>query len=207
METFEEDVVEKETEQGQTEQSGEMPQEEKAVQEKERGKSAFFKELMVYILIVLVCLFVIPNYVMQRTVVDGSSMCNTLQDGDNLMVEKVSYHFTSPDRFDIVVFYPYGREDGRYYVKRIIGLPGETIEIIGNDIYINGELLEEQYGKDPMEEAWDKPITLGDDEYFVLGDNRSISLDSREIGPVKRNLIEGRVIFRMYPFDTIGTVD
>jgi len=182
-------------------------EEKQEEQEEQPNRSSFFTELLIYFLIVAVCLFVIPNYVIQRTVVEGTSMCNTLQNNDNLMVEKVSYRFRDPERFDIIVFYPYGRDDERYYVKRIIGLPGETIEIIGDSIYINGELLEENYGKDPMTESWDSPITLASDEYFVLGDNRSISLDSRELGPIKRNLIEGRVAFRIYPFDSFGSVD
>lgn len=175
------------------------------------GKSSFLAELLIYVIIVAVCLFIIPKYVVQRTVVDGTSMLNTLKDGDNVMVEKISYRLGEPDRFDIIVFYPYGRDEGSYYVKRIIGLPGETIQIVGDDIYIDGEILEEDYGKEPMTYSGiaKEPIQLADDEYFVLGDNRGISKDSRydEVGPVKKELIEGKVIFRMYPFDAIGTVD
>ncbi len=175
------------------------------------SKFSFLKELFIYIAIVALCLFVIPKYVVQRTVVDGTSMLNTLKDEDNLMVEKLSYRFRDPERFDIIVFYPYGRDDERYFVKRIIGLPGETIQIIGDRIFINGELLEENYGKDPITNSGiaSEPLQLADDEYFVLGDNREISLDSRysEVGPVKRELIEGKVVFRIYPFNSIGTIE
>lgn len=187
----------------------EMPDNEEAESEKV-SRFSFLKELFVYIAIVALCLFVIPKYVVQRTVVDGTSMLNTLKNEDNLMVEKLSYRFSDPNRFDIIVFYPYGREDERYFVKRIIGLPGETIQIIGDKIFIDGELLEENYGKDPMTNSGiaSEPLQLSDNEYFVLGDNREISLDSRysEVGPVQRDLIEGRVVFRIYPFHSIGTI-
>jgi signal peptidase I len=189
-----------------------ISEEEKKKQDREKRKerSSFVGELLIYVAIVVVCLFFVPKYVVQRTVVSGTSMENTLQDEDNLIVEKVSYRFSDPKRFDIIVFYPFGRENEEYYVKRIIGLPGETIQIIGDDIYINGELLEENYGKDPMTNSGiaETPLTLADDEYFVLGDNRKISQDSRyeEVGPVKRDLIEGKVVLRIYPFDKFGLV-
>lgn len=189
----------------------EYPPEFAKKQEKKRRKISFLAELLLYILIVAFCLLFVPRYVVQRTVVDGDSMMDTLLDEDNLIVEKISYHFDNPKRFDIIVFYPYGRDDERYFVKRIIGLPGETIQIIGDRIFINGELLEENYGKDPMTNSGiaSEPLQLADDEYFVLGDNREISLDSRysEVGPVKRELIEGKVVFRIYPFNSIGTVE
>lgn len=189
----------------------EYPPEFAKKQEKKRRKISFLAELLLYVLIVAFCLLFVPRYVVQRTVVDGDSMMDTLLDEDNLIVEKISYHFDNPKRFDIIVFYPYGRDDERYFVKRIIGLPGETIQIIGDRIFINGELLEENYGKDPMTNSGiaSEPLQLADDEYFVLGDNREISLDSRysEVGPVKRELIEGKVVFRIYPFNSIGTIE
>ena len=127
------------------------------------------------------------------------------------MVEKVSYRFSDPKRFDVIVFYPHGRESDDYYIKRVIGLPGETVQIKGNDIYINGKIIKENYGKDPMTESGiaAEPLKLGDDEFFVLGDNRAISEDSRyeEVGPVKRENIEGRAILRIYPFSKFGTFE
>lgn len=168
-------------------------------------------ELFLYIAIVAFCLFAIPKYVIERTIVDGSSMLNTLEDEDNLIVEKVSYHFGDPKRFDIIVFYPYGREEKDYFIKRVIGMPGETIQIIGDDIYIDGEILEENYGKDSMIASGiaEQPLKLDDNEYFVLGDNRNYSRDSRyeDVGPVKRDLIEGRALIRIYPFDSFGMID
>lgn len=170
------------------------------------------KEAIIYVLIFIVVLYFIPNYVIQKTIVDGPSMENTLENKDHLFVEKLSYRFGNPKRFDIVVFYPYGREDkDDYYVKRVIGLPGETIQIIGSDIYINGEILEENYGKDPITYAGiaSEPIKLNDDEYFVLGDNRTVSLDSRyeKVGVVDGDLIDGKVILRIWPLNKFGLLD
>lgn len=167
-------------------------------------------ELLIYVIIILLCVFVIPEYFVQRTIVKGTSMESTLHNNENLLVDKLSYNFTNPDRFDIVVFYPNGEESSEYYVKRIIGLPGETIQIIDSNIYINGFILDEQYGKDPIIYSGiaKNPLTLSDDEYFVLGDNRLSSFDSRysDIGPVSRDKIKGKVLLRILPFSKFGPV-
>ena len=160
-----------------------------------------------YIAFVLVLTWVIITFVGQRTRVDGRSMMNTLHDGDNLIVEKLSYRFSDPKRFDIIVFPPTGKKE--YYIKRIIGLPGETVQIDENgNIYINGELLEENYGAETIQNPGRaaKPITLGDDEYFVMGDNRNNSKDSRseEVGNVKRSQIIGRAWLRNWPLNKFG---
>ena len=127
---------------------------------------------VVYILIVLTITWLVITFVGQRTEVSGASMEPTLSDGDNLIVDKLSYRFQDPKRFDIVVF-PYKYEENTYYIKRIIGLPGDTVQVKDGYTYINGELLESDiYGAEVMIEAGaaSEPITLGEDEYFVLGE-------------------------------------
>lgn len=129
-------------------------------------------------------------------------MESTLSNGDQLIVEKLSYYFHDPERFDVIVF-PY--DNNINYIKRIIGLPGETVQIMDGKIFINGEILNEDYGNAVMEEDGiaSDVIQLGDDEYFVLGDNRNASVDSRkeEVGNIKREKIQGKAWLRFYPFN------
>ena len=163
-----------------------------------------------YILIIIGLTYLIITYVGQRTRVSGSSMETTLSDGDNLIVDKLSYRFQDPKRFDIVVF-PYKYEEKTYDIKRIIGLPGDTVQVKDGYTYINGELLESDiYGAEVMIEAGtaSEPITLGEEEYFVLGDNRNHSLDSRDpsVGILKREDLIGRAWVRIYPFDKMGVI-
>ena len=160
-----------------------------------------------YVVFVVLFTYIIVTYVGQRTEVVGSSMYPTLHDGDNLLVDKISYRFTDIERFDIIVF-EYQHEENVYYIKRIIGLPGETVQITDGNIYINGELLEEDYGYEVMESDGlaAEPVTLGENEYFVLGDNRNDSTDSRDprVGNITRDIIVGKAFVRIYPFDAIG---
>ena len=163
-------------------------------------------EIILYFALVACITFLIIHFVGQHTVVNGVSMQPTLSDGDNLIVDKLSYRFHDPDRFDIIVF---PQEDGRYFIKRIIGLPGESVRIDEDGfIYINGEKLQESYGKEVMRDPGlaKDGIQLGADEYFVLGDNRNDSMDSRmaEVGPIVGERIIGRAWLRIYPFDQIG---
>lgn len=183
----------------------------KKKEEKKNSAKSLIRELIIYALLLFVCIRIVPNYVIQRTIVDGPSMESTLFNKEQLMVEKISYHLDKLDRFDIIAFYPYGKDVDEYYIKRIIGMPGETVQIKGKDIYINGEVLEEHYGKDPITSAGiaNTPIHLLEDEYFVLGDNRAVSLDSRseEVGVVHKNEIGGRAILRIWPLSKFGTLD
>ncbi len=173
------------------------------------------KELLstgVYLLVVLLMTYLVIHYVGQRTEVDGESMETTLSDGDNLIVDKITYRFSDPKRFDIIVF-PFKYEENTYYIKRIIGLPGETVQIDDKgNIYIDGELLKESYGReiirtDTIGRAGE-PVVLGDDEYFVMGDNRNNSSDSRTeaVGNINRKDIVGRAWLRIWPFSKFGVL-
>lgn len=165
---------------------------------------------IIYIGIVFLLTYLVIHYVGQRTQVSGSSMEATLSDGDNLIVDKISYRFHDPERYDIIVF-PYKYEKNTFYIKRIIGLPGETVQIDGQgNIYVDGEVLDESYGRevilDPGEA--EEPITLAEDEYFVLGDNRNASSDSRDpsVGKILGEDIVGRAWVRIFPFNKIGFI-
>lgn len=164
---------------------------------------------ILYILIVICATYLIVTYVGQRTKVSGDSMQATLQDGDNLIVDKISYRFRDPKRYEIIVF-PYRYAEDTYYIKRIIGLPGETVQIIDGYVYIDGEQLDEDYGLEVMNNPGNaaNPITLGEDEYFVLGDNRNRSADSREsnVGVLHRDELIGRAWVRIWPLKSIGVI-
>ena len=174
-----------------------------------KKKSPLFTviDTVVYVAVVILVTFLIITFVGQRTNVSGESMENTLQDGDQLIVDKLTYRFRDPSRFDIIVF-PYKGSEDTYYIKRIIGLPGETVQIIDGYVYIDGELLEDPYGREVMDDAGiaADPITLGEDEYFVLGDNRNASSDSRNpnVGLISRDDIIGRAWVRIWPLKSFG---
>ena len=170
------------------------------------------KELLgwiVYIAVIIGLTWLIITFVGQRTRVSGHSMEATLHDGDNLIVDKLSYRFRDPKRFEIIVF-PYSHKENTYYIKRIIGLPGETVQVKDGYVYIDGEKLDENYGLEVMEDAGiaAEPIELGEDEYFVLGDNRNHSSDSRDpsVGILHRDELIGRAWIRIWPLDRIGVI-
>ena len=166
-----------------------------------------FLNTAIYLLCVLGAVWLVITFVGQRTEVEGASMENSLHNGDNLIVDKLSYRFHDPERFDIIVF-PYQYEENTYYIKRIIGLPGETVQITNGRILIDGETYKE--GKDfpKISNAGlaSKAISLGTGEYFVLGDNRNNSEDSRytDIGLVKKRYIAGKIWFTCAPARKLG---
>lgn len=161
----------------------------------------------VYLLAVVAVTFLFVQFVGQRTHVNGDSMNVTLENGDNLIVDKLSYRFKDPERFDIIVF-PYQYQEKTYYIKRIIGMPGESVQIIDGMVYIDGEMLDESYGKEVMEYAGvaSETIELGEDEYFVLGDNRNNSSDSRDpsVGNIHEDQIIGKAFLRIWPLNKFG---
>lgn len=169
-----------------------------------------FLSTSLYLLIVVAVSFLIVKYVGQRTEVIGSSMESTLSDGDNLILDKISYRFNEPKRFDVIVF-PFRNGEDKNYIKRIIGLPGETVSIdFDGNIYIDGDMLNESYGLEVMKNPGlaMEPVKLKENEYFVLGDNRNNSEDSRfpTVGNVKKDEILGRAWLRIYPFTEIEFV-
>ena len=171
-----------------------------------------FLNTAIYLLCVLGAVWLVITFVGQRTEVEGASMENTLHNGDNLIVDKLSYRFRDPERFDIIVF-PFQYQTNTYYIKRIIGLPGETVQIMEDgSIYINGQKMEESYGREVIQpEAIGRaaePIILGEDEYFVMGDNRNNSSDSRTdiVGNIKREDIIGKAWLRIWPLSDFGVL-
>ncbi len=167
---------------------------------------------LLYLLAVLCLTWAVIHFVGQRTAVDGASMEATLSDGDNLIVDKISYRFSDPKRFDIIVF-PFKYQENTYYIKRIIGMPNETVQIdMQGNIYIDGEILSESYGREIIKPEnigrAMEPIQLGPDEYFVMGDNRNNSTDSRTeiVGNIQREDIIGRAWVRIWPFSEFGVL-
>ena len=181
-------------------------------EEYDEKKSSIVREILgflLYVMMVVGITFFIITFIGQRTYVSGSSMENTLHHGDNLIVDKLTYRFSKPKRYDIIVF-PFRYQEKTYYLKRIIGLPGETIQIQDGVIWIDGEVLQESYGREVMKNAGlaADMITLGEDEYFVLGDNRNDSTDSRDpsVGVIHKDEIIGRAWLRIWPLDKIGVL-
>ena len=156
------------------------------------------RELIPYVAIIAL-IIIVRIYIITPVRVDGSSMDKTLNDGDILLL----YKMTKIDRFDIVVLDE--EYDDEIIIKRIIGLPGETIEIKDNKIYINDIEMPDDYAYGDTSDY--EKTTLADDEYFILGDNRLISKDSRYFGPVKKDEIMGEAVFRLWPFKSFGLLD
>ncbi len=165
--------------------------------------------IIICMIISLIVAYGITHFVAHHTRVDGHSMNNTLADNDLLIIEKLSYYFNEPERYDIVVF-PFS--DNINYIKRIIGLPGEKLQIINGYVYINDVLLEDDiYGRSIITDPGiaGQPVYIGENEYFVLGDNRNSSSDSRKesVGLINRKDIQGKAVFRFWPFDELGVLD
>lgn len=170
----------------------------------QEGVITTFKEIFQTALISLAIFLFVYIFLVQPHRVKGESMVPSFEDGELLLTEKVSYRFGEPQRGDVVVFEaPVGRKVD--FIKRIIGMPGEKIEVRGGSVYINDQKLNETYINSVTQ--GDEEFTLGSDQYFVLGDNRSASSDSRVFGPIKRDVIRGRVWFVYWPFIKGSTYD
>ena len=178
----------------------------------EEKKKMIIKETISWILtlgsavIIALC---IRGFIFEPVIVDGHSMQDTLQDRELMFVTKFDYIFGEPESGDVIICkYPNSTKN---YVKRLIGLPGDTIEIVNHVVYRNGEALDETYltptRNDNRNTANMSAIVLGDDQYFVMGDNRDNSNDSRYIGTLTRNQIRGHVRFVFFPFDSIRQIE
>ena len=213
-----EEKKESETSEGdaKTEEGEEKPEKKRRRRHKKGERDPQFnvvKELLngvIYMGVVIIIVFLIITFVGQKVVVSGQSMEATLQNEDALWVDKLAYRFGDPERFDIIVF-PYKKGSDILFIKGVIGLPGETVQIQDGNIYINGELLEEDYGLDIINDPGvaGSKITLAHDEYFVLGDNRNNSNDSRrsDVGNIKKENIIGKAVFRIAPASKFGKID
>ena len=154
----------------------------------------------------------VTTYVAHQTTVEGESMEPTLTDGDSVIIQRLSYYFTDPKRYDVVVFpvnYDDASEEKTYYIKRVIGLPGETVQIIDGSVYINNEKLsDDKYAATSINEAGiaESPLVLGENQYFVMGDNRNMSTDSRNsyVGLVNKNDIIGEAWLCTWPLNHFG---
>ena len=177
---------------------------------KEKSLLRLIRGWLLLIFVLLLILFIGIQMLHRQQRVIGSSMYPTLRDGDSVVIDTLRYKLFEPSRFDVVVF-PFRYQEDTLYIKRIIGLPGETVQIMDGKVFINGaELDESDFGFDPIEQPGlaSAQITLGQDEYFVLGDNRNDSADSREptVGNISRSDITGKAVLRVLPLRRFGFV-
>lgn len=171
-----------------------------------KTKMQSFWELVRFAIIALIIVVPIRVLIAEPFIVSGSSMVPTFENGDYLIVDKLSYKLTDPKRDDVVIF-RYPADPSKFFIKRIIGLPNETVDIRGEEIIItnkehkNGFVLNQPFIKSPSNNSLH--FELKNDEYFVMGDNRNASSDSRYWGAVKKSLFAGRALFRLLPIDKI----
>ena len=162
------------------------------------NKKNIIKEIISYVVVIGIAVL-LKVYVFSPIVVNGSSMYPTLHDNDIMILNKFSYHFEDIKRFDIVV----SKDEEGYLVKRVIGLPGDVIYYEDNKLYVNGKVVEENFKHGKTEGFGEVKVHEG--EYFLVGDNRERSLDSRKLGCFKRKDILGKTSYVLYPFDRFGS--
>lgn len=182
--------------------------------EDRKSSKNVFKEIIIWIICIFLSVFagyLVTKYAVEKTTVNGDSMCPTLNNDEEIIIDKLSYKFSKPERFDVIVFMQEGKEREYYNVKRIIGLPGEKICIKDGSVYIDNKIIEEINIVDTINNPGlaNEPITLKEDEYFVLGDNRNQSEDSRfaSISMIKKDEIIGKAWIRISPFGFISKLN
>jgi signal peptidase I len=170
--------------------------------EKSSGLGLWLRDLLISATVsVLIILFLY-----QPVRVEGTSMLPRLEDHDRLFINKFVYHITSIERGDVVVFH-YPRDPEKSYIKRVIAVPGDKLRIDHGQVWLNGKLVPEGYVPDAYRDARSyAEMVVPDDSYFMMGDHRSISSDSREFGPVERDLIYGKAVFVYWPAKDVGEV-
>lgn len=171
---------------------------------------SFILEILKIVVIAVLIVLPIRYFLFQPFFVRGSSMEPNFQNFDYLIIDEITYRFREPQRGEVVVF-KYPQDLSSRFIKRIIGLPGEKIEIEEGKVFIEREgkteLLEEPYLSEGTRTPGNTEFLLREDEYFVLGDNRTFSSDSRRWGPVKRDEIVGRVFLRLFPFSCLAKIE
>ena len=188
-----------------------MSDETQPIKESSNGVFLFIWETIKIVVISLVIILPIRYYLIQPFFVKGASMEHNFENGDYLLIDEISYRFRPPERGEVIVFrYPF--DTSQFFIKRIIGLPGETIEIRNNIVRIinldnsDGIILKENYLDLPQKTLGDTIVKLGGSEYFVMGDNRLQSSDSRRWGNLDKKFITGRVLIRLWPLNSIATM-
>ena len=180
-------------------------------EKKEKPKKSMKQEIFEWVMVFVVAAalaFVVRTFIFEPVRVDGSSMLNTLTDSDFMIATKFDYLLSDPERFDIVICdYP-NTDDGMYRVKRVIGLPGETIELRAGELYVDGEHVAQEFNM-TENETYFGPLTVPEGCYFVMGDNRNNSKDSRSpmVGPLKRSQIKGHVRCVVFPFSRMQWIE
>ncbi len=171
----------------------------------------FIWETIKLVAICLVIIVPVRYYLVQPFFVKGASMENNFQDGDYILIDEITYRFEQPERGDVIVF-RYPENPSQFYIKRIIGLPNETVEVKDNKVTVfNGQdskglLLDEKYLSNGQQTLGDMKLKLGGNEFFVMGDNRLQSSDSRRWGPVPSGNITGRAFVRLWPFQDLKVI-
>lgn len=177
-------------------ESEEQPEKKKSV-----GREIF--EWIMVIVIAVGAALLIRTFIFEPVRVDGNSMLNTLHDNEYMIVTKYDYLFSDPERFDVVICHFPGRGSTNF-VKRVVGLPGDTVSIQGGTLYVNGEAIVEDYID--YQSAYMAEITVEEGYYFVMGDNRTNSNDSRSVGALARDQIVGHVRLVAWPFSEFRTI-